>query len=453
MIKRLFKSITFWVVFCIVLGLSGLGVKRILDSKKQAEAMVPASESPLLPVRVKKVQCGVIREWVYGEGTVRAVQRKFLSFGQSGEVGRIGTDVEGNPLREGSRVSGPGANGKAGQLLAQLDQRDILATHSVAKTGLQDAELQATIAEAQVKQAEHDYELAKTDFERLSRLNSSNMISTAEYDAAKNKVSSAETSLTTQRANVQSARLNIENARSRLRQAKLALEQTSLFAPFDGMITRLNIHVGDYVTAHAIDTSTDDAMQQSAAIVVINPNEYEIELHLPAFTAPAVQVGQIVHIRPGSEGFPDEANHPAGASRKSVLQQSQRTTETHPITGTIYSVSPSFSEQGRSFPVKIRTEEGEKYLKDGMFVSCRIIVQEKTDVVLTPSRSLISREGEDFVFVADPESGEVIKRQVRGGIASPIGETEVLSGLQEGELVVINQRDRLTDGSKVKVIR
>jgi len=451
----MFKSIAFWVVLFIVLGLSVLGAKRIQDGKAPAkDAETETVAPPPLPVRVVAAHRGTIREWIYGEGTVRPVQRKFLNFGQSGEVARIGTDAEGNGLREGSSVRGPGADGETGQFLAQLDQRDALASLSVAKTGLQDAELQVTIAEAQVKQAEHDYQLANTDFERVSRLNSSNMISAAEYDAAKNRVSSAETRITTQRANVQSARLRVNNARSGLRQAELALERTTIFAPFDGMITRLNIHVGDYVNAHAMNTVNDDAMQHTAAIVVINPKAYEIELHLPAFAAPVVQAGQIVHIHPGNEGFPDEATpeHAAGASQKSVLQQSEGAAEDHLVTGTVYSVSPSFSEQGRSFLVKIRTEEGGETLKDGMFVSCRIIVQEKRDVVLIPSKSVISRE-EQFVFLADAESGTVAKRPITGGIESPLGVIEVLEGIEAGELVVINQRDRLTDGTKVNILQ
>ena len=171
-----------------------------------------------------------------------------------------------------------------------------------------------------------------------------------------------------------------------------------------------------------------------------------------------------MHIRSGSEGFPDEGrhtvgnhtvgNHTIGASQNFVLQQSEgATAEDHPISGIVYAVSPSFSEQGRSFFVKIRTEEGGEYLKDGMFVACRIIVQEKQDVVLIPSKSVISREGEDFVFLADTESGTVSQRHIFSGIESPLGNSEVLDGLEAGELVVINQRDRLTDGIEVNILQ
>jgi RND family efflux transporter MFP subunit len=640
------KSVYFWSVFCLVLLLSGLGAKRIIDRKKPVEASEIEPEPLLLPVRVEAARRGTICEWIYGEGTARPVQRKFLNFGQSGEVALIGKNATGGELREGSRVKGPSTVDEPGQLLARLDQRETLVTLSLAETALQEAELQVTVAEANARQAEHDYEFAKADFERVSRLNSegtslliqeesvaqtreqvaavrasvlqaesdlqlakarlesSRKLSQArtsvktseealiraqeqvkiseaaleearnnhtlaredfvdkealfqqgiisrqqykqaqntlqntenalktheanlqtarsnvksaeieltraqidtpisglesakaeyqraeaalqsqqanllaaqsrlktaevefsqakinlpitEYEAAKNKYLSAETVLTTQQVNLQSARLRVKEADARLRQAELALEQSSLFAPFDGIITRLNIHSGDYVTAHAMNTGSEDARMQSAAIVVINPDEYEIVLQLPAFAVPAIREGQLVRICPGTEGFPDESM-PTDSSDLSktrfLLQPGLSEVKERHITGRVYAVSPSFSEEGRSVLVKIRTEEGAELLKDGMFVSCRIIVLEKTDVVLMPSRSLISREGEDFVFVALPESGEVVKRQVRGGIISPLGETEVLTGLQEGELVVVNQRDRLTDGSKVKVIQ
>jgi hypothetical protein len=161
--KKLVKSVPFWIVLLVVIVFAGLATKRIMEGRKHNEVTAkPEQLQTLMPVRVFKARKDSIQEWVYGEGTVRPVRRRFLNFGQSGEVVHIGKDADGNQFREGSRVSGsagkvpatgvPGEKerdaGKMpalpglrqdeqrGQLLAQLDQQEVLVAPNIAQTAL-----------------------------------------------------------------------------------------------------------------------------------------------------------------------------------------------------------------------------------------------------------------------------------------------------------------------------
>jgi multidrug efflux pump subunit AcrA (membrane-fusion protein) len=645
--KKLIASKAFWIVMIVVMLIGGLAAKRIIDAHTQKALSLEEGEpqKPLLPVRVVQARRGPIQKWMYGEGTMRAVRRKFLNFGQTGEVVRIATDSEGNELREGSKVSGPTQEGQKGQLLAELDQRQVLVDLNIAQTALEEARLQVAIAESTMKQAENDYNYEKINFERVVKLHSagttiliqeetlaqakedvamaqaavaqaeselklakaqlktatqlhqerttiitneevlnqareqvkiaeaslkeaennyklaesdfqnkeklfqSGIISKQQYDEAKNDYLNAENTLNTSKANLQSERskvkmaesdlkkakidspvsemeaaraayqraksdlqtqranlisaqskvkaaeaqlnetkistpvteyeaakntylnmqaifktqqanyqstlLKVKDAQDQVRQSELTKEQASLFAPFDGVITRLNIRVGDYAQGHSLDTTSEDTMMQTAAIVVLDTSEYETTLRLPNYMGDYIRPGQTVYIRSSRDMFPDEFDEEPVSKNPSPeitptpgeFQKAHRT-----VTGKVYAVSPSFSEEGRSFLVKIRTRGGEGYLKDGMFVSCRIVTKTKDHAVLIPSKSVIFRDNETYVFVADPDTGIITKRLFTGGIFSHTGDIEVLKGIEEGEQIAIDQRDRLVDGIQVNII-
>lgn len=66
--------------------------------------------------------------------------------------------------------------------------------------------------------------------------------------------------------------------------------------------------------------------------------------------------------------------------------------------------------------VKVRTKEGAKGIRDGMFVTCWIVVQEKADAVVVPFDVFIYRQNKPYVFVVDESKGVVEQREVLEGI-------------------------------------
>jgi multidrug efflux pump subunit AcrA (membrane-fusion protein) len=119
--------------------------------------------------------------------------------------------------------------------------------------------------------------------------------------------------------------------------------------------------------------------------------------------------------------------------------------------GQVYSVSPSISPGGRSMQIKVRTNSGAEYLQDGMFVACTIAVNERQDTVLVPINSLIFRENTAYVFVANPDTGIATRREILMGIEST-NYIEVLSGIEEGELIITEGHQRLVDGTRVEIV-
>lgn len=86
-----------------------------------------------------------------------------------------------------------------------------------------------------------------------------------------------------------------------------------------------------------------------------------------------------------------------------------------------------------------------------MFVTVRIVVQEKKNTLAIPINTLIFRQNTPYVFDVDTESQRVEKRQIILGIGT-MDKQEVLEGIEEGELLVTEGRYRLIDGMKVEIL-
>jgi RND family efflux transporter MFP subunit len=86
-------------------------------------------------------------------------------------------------------------------------------------------------------------------------------------------------------------------------------------------------------------------------------------------------------------------------------------------------------------------------IKSGMTASVRIETLQEREALIVPTGALMNRAGKDFVFVA--EEGQVTARELQLG--RTLGNrTEVLSGLQEGELLIVNRLSTLVARDKVE---
>ncbi|HPQ01519.1 MAG TPA: efflux RND transporter periplasmic adaptor subunit [Termitinemataceae bacterium] len=124
--------------------------------------------------------------------------------------------------------------------------------------------------------------------------------------------------------------------------------------------------------------------------------------------------------------------------------------------GTVREVSPVVDPLSRTMEVRISVQNQGNKLKTGMFAKVRIITQEKQNVVKIPSAAVVSRYGEQWVFVVesdptDPAFTVVRKRPIKGGILID-NQLEVLEGLAADEEIVIRGQTLLDDGARVNVV-
>ena len=423
----------------LLLGVTALAMKRV-DDHAQEKANLKSQKTLPLSVRCVRAISGPIQALVFGEGTARAVRREFLTFEHQGKIIFVKSNKDGQTIRAGDCVQGPGEGENLGEILASLDKREHREQLNVTGSNLVESRQQVKIAQSRINEAEAQQQLAEDNLKRHEKLYQVKAISQYELDIAHTRGKTARTAVNSAKARLEAAQSGVNAAQARMKQAQLPMERSSIYAPFDGILTYVNVQKGDYFSPNLVNSSSEEALLKTIPMVVIDPKQFEVTMELPYFDGALVRPGQPAIIMTSADVIPSAADLQPGTPLHNGAMR-----------GTVFSVSPAISPGGRAIQVKVRTEKGVQEIRDGMFVTCWIIVAEKTDAIVVPYDVFVYRKNKPYVFVVDEKKGLVQKRPVVEGIVG-LSTEEILEGVQKGELLVNDGRHRLSDGAPVTII-
>jgi RND family efflux transporter MFP subunit len=273
-----------------------------------------------------------------------------------------------------------GDNVTKSQVLARLDAQSL---NSSVKT----AELQVEISQNQVDAAQAQYEIAQINLDKG--------VLGASEDVLEQQVNIA-------RANWETAKINLKIAKLNLESAKLNLEKGTIVAPFDGVVTDVAITEGKEITT---------AMLASPAISLVDTSEIEMRGFIDEIDVAMVKVGKAANIT--LDALPDEE-----------------------IGGSVAFISLVSTIRAGvvSYATTITVEDPIAGLRDGMSATAEVIIESRDDVLLIPNRYIRGSLQNPMVVVL--VDGQQEEREITLGLTDGIN-TEVLSGLQEGEKVVL----------------
>jgi len=419
-------------------------------------------EQARLAVRTVPANLEPIQAWTYGDGNVSAIIKKHLTFQAEGTINYL-KKVDGRDLREGDWV-------REGELLARLDRRKYDADITVVTAEKIEAKNQVISAIASFKQAEEslaqanadlqkakaDEAFSRADLKRYQELAAEGAIARREVDvretdykntqaatmAAWARVRSAQAEVAAAQTQIEIAEAGVDSANARVTQSYVDREDTELLAPFDGIVARMNIRQGEYWTPQIVSVGGDyQSIIERLPIIVIDPNRFEVDVELPAFQGAQVKPGQTAFVI--LDGNRSSANSERFTGEDLIKLASAR--------GTVFSVSPSVSPGGRSVRVTIRLYEGAANLQDGEQVSAWIATQEKERAIVAPFNAFVFRDRLPYVFVVNEEKGIVEQRAIKQGIEG-LAKREILEGVQPGEKLVTEGKNRLVNGAPVEII-
>lgn len=199
------------------------------------------------------------------------------------------------------------------------------------------------------------------------------------------------------------AKANFEAARSTV----------ELASPIGGMLTTLNVNTGDWVTPGKELAIVANISQM---IIKFTVNETEIG---------KVKTGGRVKIEPEFD-------------------------KEYATEGSIYEISRAASSDSRSFTVKARFPNvKDSWYKPGMFINAGLVLDSKKDILTIPAAAVVYAENKKTVFVI--RDGKAYKTEVETGISDD-NSIEILSGLKEGDEVVVTGMNNLKENSKVTVL-
>ena len=213
-------------------------------------------------------------------------------------------------------------------------------------------------------------------------------------------------------------RSGLMTARVRLERAKLERERATIVAPYDGMVDRVDISMGERVTAGANITR------------VVNLNALRIEAAVLEHDLPLIKEGGSAVIT--SAAAPDMA-----------------------VTGRISAVLPVIDSTTRSGRAYVRLTGGGA-LRPGMYADVRLEASRLTNRRLVPARAVIERDGRPLVFVV--KEGRAQWVYILPGRTNGI-ETEVMADsvsgtipLAVGDEVIVEGHLTLTHDAPVRVV-
>ena len=211
-----------WLIgvgLAIVIGLAAGGY-FIARSEGFAELMANFSggEKPV-EVRFGKIERGSVIRTVNAPGSIEPKTKVQIS-------AQVAARVTALPFREGERV-------KKGDVVVRLDSRDLVAA-------LESTQASKKAEEARLEGAKATLARAQNELERQKQL-------AATGDASKSALENAESEYLRAKSQVDSSTQNIEIARANIARAQKDLENTEIVAPFDGVVTKLSVEVGELV--------------------------------------------------------------------------------------------------------------------------------------------------------------------------------------------------------------
>ena len=393
--------------------------------------------SEVSPVRVETL---VVKEqplatWVFAEGTAQALRKAYLNFEQPGKVVYLGKQADGSVIREGARVFGPTSDTANGQLLARLDNRENASQVEALEARLQSMQERRLEAKNGITRAENDLRQANADFQRIEKIFSQGVVSRDEYERYRTAQLNAEVGVDAANNSLRALVAEAKSVAAELNAATVSLEKTSLFAPFDGVISSVNVlEENHYYPPGMINSDSD--RESSSAIVVVDDSSYEIQLEISEEDALGIKEGQRVFLASDDRELYRGVNN--GFEGNRIAE------------GYVWSVSPMLSLRNRSHLVKVRTSEPAEVIRDGMFVRAWVATKVQEDTLTIPWQVLSFRDSRPYVYVL-VDGNRVEQRWLTLGIQG-LDQVEVLDGIENGEQVITRGQHLLVTGSKVQVL-
>jgi macrolide-specific efflux system membrane fusion protein len=347
-----------------------------------------APKPPVAPETVA-VTRGDIQQTVLANGILQAKSLVSVGAQVSGRIEKLDVKV--------------GDTVKQGQLIAEIDPSD-------QQNAVKSAQAQLDIAEAQLTAQQATVAQDQAALDRINALVAKGVGTKADQGTAQATLDVAKAQVNVLNAQIEQAKLAVDNA-------NLNLNRTRITAPNDGTVVAVLVDQGQTVNA----TQTSPTIVKLADVSTM-----EIKAQISEADVPRVKPGQSVYFT--ILGDPDTRINATLLSidpaPDSIATDSDTTTPS--TTNAIY------------YNGLLQVPNPDGKLRIDMTANVTIILAESKDALIVPASALAKTpRGTSLVDVYDPSTGVTTPHRVTVGIDNNVS-AEILSGLDEGDLVVAN---------------
>jgi len=389
----------YWIAaILVVLGiLVAVGLMAARSSGKKID-----------PTKLAKVERGDVVKSVVATGKVEPITKVEIKSKASGIVKKL-------YIEAGDHV-------KQGQVLAELDRVEMEAQVRQSEAQLQSAQATLSSAEADLARSRVDAEgvdvpMLKRAWVRADSMAKQGVVSQSALDEAEknyvlatNKQHVAQAQVVVNSAKVAQARAEVKRAEATLSQLREQLSYTTIVSPIDGIVLSRDVEVGDAVSSILV-------LGSSATLVMTigDTSQVYVKGKVDESDIGKVYLGQPARIR--VESFKDKS-----------------------FEGKVTKISPMGVEKDNvtTFEVRVSINNPGGELKALMTANAEMILEEHKNVLNVPESSLIYDQNKSASVEIPDATVKEGKRKiaVKAGISNG-AKTEILSGLNEGQQVVL----------------
>ena len=367
-----------------------------------------SSGTKIDPSKLAKVEKGDLAKSVVATGKVTPITKVEVKSKASGIVKKLLVDY--------------GDHVKKGQLLAQLDKIEIEAQVEQSHAALEAAQANLSSSKADFERAKVDAEgpdvpPLKRAYDRAIGMAKDGVVSASALDDAEknytmavNKQNVAKAQVTVLKAKIAQAQAQVAQDQANLKQLEEQLSYTDIISPIDGIVLSRDVQMGDAVSSILV-------LGSSATLVMTlgDTSEVYVKGKVDESDIGKVYLGQRARIK--VESFKDKT-----------------------FDGKVTKISPMGVEKDNvtTFEVRVSIQNPGGELKAEMTANAEIILEEHKNVLQIPEGSIIyDKDKKASVEVPNPKAKDgKDKVAVNIGISNG-AKTEVLSGLKEGDQVVL----------------
>jgi RND family efflux transporter MFP subunit len=397
--------LTPWAIFCrrsaAFLGLVVISL-ALLPSCGKVRAK---SESPtVITVGVTKVTRKSLQRQITLSSELVPFQEIDVYAKESGFVKKLYVDY-------GSRV-------QAGQLMATLEIPELEAQLQEDQASINNANDEVSRAEHQLKRYKAQYKVFHLEYTRLNGVFESQpgLVAQQEVDDAQGKDLAAASQVDAGESSLEAAQSNLLVSKSRLIHDQALFAYSRITAPFAGVVTQRYANLGTLMQA-----GTSSSTQAMPLVKLSQDDLYRLVIPVPESSVRYIRIGDPVEVRVPAlnQAFP----------------------------GKVARFSLDVQEGTRTMHTEVDVANANRLLMPGMYAETTLTLEAKNNVLAVPLEA-VNHEGDQTTVDVVNSAGQVEDRVVRVGLETST-DAEIVSGLVEGDAVIVSDRSGLKPGEVV----
>jgi RND family efflux transporter MFP subunit len=312
-----------------------------------------------------------------------------------------------------------GTHVKQGQILAELEIPELQQQLQQDEASARRSEQDLGRSREELNRAQSAYNVAHLTYNRLADVQKSRpeLVAQEEIDAAQGKDLEANAGVSSAKDAVSAAEQGLLAAKAALGKDQAMFAYARITAPFDGVVTQIYAYTGSLLPAGTSSNKGDLALCQLS-----QNNVLRLVIPLPERAVTDVHVGDTVDIK--VSGAKDA------------------------FTGKIVRLSGQIETQTRTMHTEVQVPNPNYLLVPGMYASVKIPLRSASQALSIPIQAVQSSgSGQGTVLLVN-SSNRVEKREVKLGIETA-SQAEVLSGLNESEMVIFGEQNQFKTGELV----